>query len=111
MITSDVKSGKCQAASAGLGCTSDAKCDAGLPVADHALADVCSVGECACDLASGGCYRKCNEPTDCLAGYTCDDKTSLCVPVSGCTTDDQCITAAGDYRVKCLKGVCTQPPC
>ncbi|HXK17851.1 MAG TPA: hypothetical protein VNG33_08615 [Polyangiaceae bacterium] len=107
----DVKSGKCQGGSAGVGCISDASCDAGLPVADHALADVCSVGECACNIASGGCYRKCNEPTDCVAGYTCDDKTSLCVPVSGCATDEQCITAAGDYRVKCVKGVCTQPPC
>jgi len=107
----DVKAGKCQQAPAAAGCTSDATCDAGLPVADHALTDVCSTGECACNKATGGCYRKCNEATDCLATYTCDDATSLCVPITGCTSDTQCIEGVGDYRVKCLKGVCTQPPC
>jgi hypothetical protein len=107
----NVKAGKCEGtAPVVVGCTSDAKCDAGLTVADHPL-DTCSKDECACDTASGGCYRKCNEDTDCLYAYKCDADTSLCVPKGGCTTDAQCVEGSGDYRVKCDKGTCTQPPC
>ena len=109
----NVKSGKCEGtAAAVVGCTSDAKCDAGLAVFDSLTGDVCSKGECACHVESGGCYRKCDEPTDCQLGYTCNDKTSLCELITGCTTDAQCAAGVpGDYRVKCVAGVCTQPPC
>jgi hypothetical protein len=112
LLSCDVKSGKCEGTPAVVvGCTSDAKCDAGLAVADSLTDDVCSKGECACHVETGGCYRKCDEAIDCRLGYTCNDKTSLCEPITGCTTDAQCITNVRDYRVKCVDGVCTQPPC
>jgi hypothetical protein len=107
----DVESSKCQAVAAvAAGCASDDECDAGLVVADHPL-DTCSAGECACDVASGGCYRKCNETLDCEMLFSCDPKTSLCVPKSGCATDTECIAEIGDYRAKCEEGRCVPPPC
>jgi hypothetical protein len=107
----DVKTSKCApVAGVVVGCTSDAKCDAGLAIADS-VGDICSEGECSCDTATGGCYRKCSEPEDCPVSYTCDDKTSLCAPIGNCSSDTQCVNAYHDVRYTCVDGACKQPAC
>ena len=107
----DVKTSKCEPVAAVVaGCTSDAKCDAGLAVADS-VGDTCSKGECSCNTATGGCYRKCSEPADCPVSYTCDDKTSMCSPVGNCSSDAQCINAYHDVRYTCVAGACKPPAC
>ena len=107
--TCEVKTGKCTGpAVVATGCTSDAKCET-VAVYDHP-ADTCVAGECVCDKDNtGGCFRKCSEPTDCEVGYTCDDDTTLCVPIGACQTDLQCIKARGDINAKCVTNVCTVP--
>jgi hypothetical protein len=107
----DVKTTKCVTAPIEVaGCTTDAKCDAGLPVAD-AVGDTCSPGECACQKETGACYRKCSESQDCPVTYKCDDTSALCVPVGSCTTDAQCVDATGDVRFTCVNGACMPPAC
>lgn len=107
--TCDVKAGTCTGpAVVATGCTTDAKC-ATVAVYDHP-ADTCVAGECVCDKGgTGGCFRKCSESTDCEVGYTCDEDTTLCVPIGGCETDLQCIKARGDINAKCTEGMCTVP--
>jgi hypothetical protein len=107
--TCDVKAGTCTGpAVVATGCTTDAKC-ATVAVYDHP-ADVCVADECVCDKdGTGGCFRKCSESTDCEVGYTCDEATTLCVPIGGCETDLQCIKARGDINAKCTAGACTVP--
>jgi hypothetical protein len=107
----DVKATKCVPAPAEVvGCTTDAKCDAGLAVAD-AAGDTCSAGECACNKATGGCYRKCSESQDCPVGYNCDDTSSLCVAIGSCSTDAQCAANNSDIRWTCVNGACMPPSC
>lgn len=108
----DIKAGTCTGVPVAVaGCKEDADCDAGLAVADSSTADLCSEGECTCYAATGGCYRKCSETEDCLAGFTCNDDTALCVPLGSCTTDAQCITDRGDVRYTCVDGACQPPAC
>jgi hypothetical protein len=103
----DIKAGKCELPPADVvGCAKDSECDAGLVVADHPT-DKCSKGECICHKASGGCFRKCGKDLDCASGYNCDKKSSLCVPIAGCTTDIECAQRLGDIRAKCnTAGAC-----
>lgn len=105
----NIKTGLCTGAVvATTGCTTDAKC-ATVAVYDHPL-DTCVADECVCDKDNtGGCFRKCSEPTDCEAGYTCDEASTLCLPIGGCATDFQCIKARGDINAKCVEGACTVP--
>jgi len=74
-------------------------------VADVALA-TCADGECTCYVATGKCYRKCDEDVDCRAGYACDTDTSVCVPDNACKSDAECVTRFNDIRAKCFDGVC-----
>jgi hypothetical protein len=105
----DVKSGKCiGVVVAPTGCTTDASC-ATMAVFDHPT-DTCVAGECVCQKTTGGCFRKCSESTDCEVGYTCDEASTLCMPIGGCETDLQCVKARGDINAKCsANGVCTVP--
>jgi hypothetical protein len=104
----DVKSGKCiGTVVAPTGCTTNASC-ATMPVYDHP-ADTCVAGECVCQKSTGGCFRKCSEPTDCDVGYTCDEASTLCMPIGGCESDLQCIKARGDINAKCVAGACVVP--
>lgn len=93
---------------AATGCATDADCDKGvLPVADGALDEVCSPGECTCYAATAGCYRKCSKDIDCPASMTCDTKTTnLCVPQTGCTTDLDCATSTESVANTCVAGTC-----
>jgi hypothetical protein len=112
--------GKCAGAVGEPGCTTDKSC-ADKPVADSPLAeaDTCSAGECVCHKDSGGCYRKCDEATDCPAAnpltgagaYTCDTATSLCMPVGSCTNDVQCVVYFGDSLATCVEGACQPAGC
>ena len=89
------------------GCTTDASCET-MAVYDHP-ADTCVEDECVCNKGTGGCFRKCSEPTDCDVGYTCDDATTLCVAIGACETDLQCIKQRGDINAKCVKNACVIP--
>jgi len=82
------------------GCTMNDDCT-GQPVADHPR-EACAPGECACVIASGSCYRKCDAELDCRAGYTCDTTQALCKPAGQCTTDAFCAVALHDATAKCV---------
>lgn len=93
------------------GCTTDASCASPAKAVADSAGDTCSKNECACYTPTGACYRKCSEPTDCAAGYTCDDETALCVPVSACNSDIQCVIYYGDSRATCVEGTCQPSSC
>lgn len=89
----------CAPEEAPAGCTTDASCTDKY-VADSALTDICTAGECTCYKATGGCYRKCNADLDCRQGLVCDT-TKVCVPGPECESDAQCAVVNGDFRFKC----------
>jgi hypothetical protein len=102
---------QCAAVAATGGCKNDSEC-VGMPVADGA-GEVCGSGltatalECACVVAAGTCYRRCNGELDCAPGYTCDFITGaagskLCKPAGECTTDSFCATKLKNAGAKCL---------
>jgi hypothetical protein len=102
--TCDADSERCGAVAA-TGCTTDATCE-GEYVADSLLTDICVTDECTCYEATGQCYRKCFKNQDCRAGRVCDTTTSVCVLAPACEQDIECAVEAGDFRYRCIEGVC-----
>jgi hypothetical protein len=87
-------------------CTKDVDCE-GKAVADDALNDTCSPGECTCYKATGYCYRKCSADLDCAANQTCDAKTHVCMDGPECTTDANCQAKYKNVREMCVDGKCS----
>jgi hypothetical protein len=89
------------------GCKVDTDCDS-KPVTDDA-ADTCSTGECVCNAASGGCFRRCRNDLECAHGYVCGS-SQMCVPGPTCATDAMCVATSKFTNAKCVQGAC-QLPC
>lgn len=88
-------------------CGRDQPCADGLVCQDNACVAPCTEGGCdegVCDSTTGLCVD-CLASTDCPDGFVCNDFTNRCVlPLSGCTTDDEC----GGLRCDAGKGACVE---
>lgn len=89
-------------------CTTSAKCE-GKQIADGAIGDVCSAGECTCYAGNKQCYRKCARDIDCANGLVCDTKkTHLCVSNGDCETNAECALLHHSLAFQCVAGECAQ---
>jgi hypothetical protein len=104
--TCDTTTMKCGVGTVVTECSTAADCNGGgLLTAD--TAQVCMNSDCTC--AQGACYLKCANNLDCAVGLTCNTSTKVCEVAPACTVDQDCVTASGDVKSVCAKGVCSTP--